>query len=214
MIEHPPLRVFGLLPFRGLDDAKSRLGSELPSDDRRQLALDLLRRAVAAMFDGGVSELAIVTLNERLGDEVLDPRAQILLQRGGGLNAAIRQGQRWALDGDANALLVLLPDLPLIDAGDVHAILSVAEPHSAVIAPDRHGTGTNALLLAPPDTIMPAFGEHSAPRHRLALALADVPLTDIQRPGTHLDLDTPDDLRRYERLRAGQQSERCVASGS
>ncbi|HUG15228.1 MAG TPA: hypothetical protein VMM78_09440, partial [Thermomicrobiales bacterium] len=60
-----------------------------------------------------------------------------------------------------------------------------------------HGTGTNALLLAPPDTIMPAFGEHSAQRHRLALALADVPLTDIQRPGTHLDLDTPDDLRRY-----------------
>ncbi|HUG14113.1 MAG TPA: 2-phospho-L-lactate guanylyltransferase [Thermomicrobiales bacterium] len=192
-----PPRVFGLLPFRGLDDPKSRLGGELPVAERRRLALDLLRRAVGAMLEGGVAELAIVTLNERLGDELRDPRARVLFQRRGGLNAAIRQGQRWAIEGEADALLILLPDLPLVEAADVVALLAAAGPHTAVIAPDRHGTGTNALLLAPPDTIMPAFGEHSAHRHRLALALADVPLTDIQRPGTHLDLDTPDDLRRY-----------------
>lgn len=201
MIEAPCPRIFGLLPFRGLDDAKSRLGSELPRAERQRLALDLLRRAISAMSDGGVTDLAIVTLNERLGEELLDPRATILVQRSGGLNAAIRQGQRWALDGGATGILILLPDLPLIDAGDVRALLAAgSDPHGAVIAPDRHGAGTNALLLSPPDAIMPAFGEHSAYRHRLALALADVPVTDIQRPGTHLDLDTPADLRRYAAL--------------
>jgi 2-phospho-L-lactate/phosphoenolpyruvate guanylyltransferase len=202
MTNHRPLRVFGLLPFRGVEDVKSRLGAELSRVERRQLALDLLRRAIAAMFEGGISDLAIVTLNERLGEELLDQRATILLQQSGGLNAAIRQGQRWAIDGGADAILVLLPDLPLVDAGDVRALLAASGTNAAVIAPDRHGTGTNALLLSPPDTIMPAFGENSAPRHRLALALADVPLTDIQRPGTHLDLDTPDDLRRYAAISA------------
>ena len=208
------LRVFGLLPFRGLGDPKSRLGSELAGPERRQLARDLLLRAVEAMLAGGVDELAIVTLDQRLGEELGDPRPHILVQRSGGLNEAVRQGQRWAVAHGADALLVLLPDLPLIEAPDVQALLAVAEPHAAVIAPDRHGSGTNALLLAPPDTIMPAFGEHSAQRHRLALALADVPVTDVQRPGTHLDLDTPDDLRRYASLRAESRAAQGVANGS
>ena len=35
--------------------------------------------------------------------------------------------------------------------------------------PDRHGTGTNALLLTPPDVIEPSFGDDSRARHeRLA----------------------------------------------
>ncbi len=33
------------------------------------------------------------------------------------------------------------------------------------IVPDRHGTGTNALLLAPPQAIAPAFGPGSCERH-------------------------------------------------
>jgi 2-phospho-L-lactate/phosphoenolpyruvate guanylyltransferase len=194
------LRAFGLLPFRGLEHAKSRLSSRLSDEERQGLALELLNRAMAAMLAGGVDRLAVVTLDAELANAGLDARADLLLQTHGGLNAAIRQGQQWALAGAADALLVLLPDLPLLEADDVRAILAAATRDSAVIAPDRHATGTNALLLAPPDAIMPAFGEGSAARHRLALALADVPVTDLQRPGTHLDLDTPDDLRHLQQL--------------
>ena len=35
-----------------------------------------------------------------------------------------------------------------------------------MIVPDRHGTGTNALALTPPDVMAPAFGEGSFERHR------------------------------------------------
>ena len=45
-----------------------------------------------------------------------------------------------------------------------------SEPE-VVIVPDRHGTGTNGLLLTPPDAIAPSFGPGSCERHR-ALALA------------------------------------------
>ena len=107
---------------------------------------------------------------------------------------AVHEGQAWAMLGGANGLLTVLPDLPLLSGDDVRALLAAATCEGAVIAPDRHGLGTNALLLAPPDAIPPSFGIDSAPRHRLALALADIPVTDIQRPGTHLDLDTPADL--------------------
>ncbi len=189
-----PSRVFGLLPFRGLDDPKSRLGPMLSSTERSELALDLLRLAVEAMLAGGVERVAVITLDERLACAGLDPRAEIIVQRTRGLNAAVHEGQAWAMLGGANGLLTVLPDLPLLSGDDVRALLAAATCEGAVIAPDRHGLGTNALLLAPPDAIPPSFGIDSAPRHRLALALADFPVTDIQRPGTHLDLDTPADL--------------------
>ena len=38
-------------------------------------------------------------------------------------------------------------------------------PRSALIVPDRHGTGTNALVLSPPDAFEPAFGPDSCARH-------------------------------------------------
>lgn len=201
-----PLVIFGLLPFRGLDDPKSRLGSALAAGERGKLALDLLRQAIAALLDGGVARLAVITLDERLARAGLDPRAEVIVQHGRGLNAAIHQGQAWAMLGGANGLLTVLPDLPLISAADVRALLAAATDEGAVIAPDRHGLGTNALLLAPPDAIPPSFGVDSAPRHRLALALADIPVIDIQRPGTHLDLDTPDDLERLRDVGHGTRA--------
>ncbi len=193
------LRVFALLPFRGLANAKSRLAGELEEAERRALALRLLNRAIAAVTGAGVERVAVVTRDPALAGSGLDPRAEVLLQDGEGLNAAVRQGQRWALAGGAGGLLILLPDLPVVGAGDIRAIIEAAAPDTAVIAPDRHGTGTNALLLAPPDAIAPAFGAGSAIRHRRSLALSDIPVTDIERQGTHLDLDTPEDIRVLEK---------------
>lgn len=194
-----PLHIFGLLPFRGMDAPKSRLSNALSLDERRELGHVLLDRAIDAMCCGGVARVAVVTLDADLVTAGIDPRADIIVQRVNGLNRAIREGQGWAIASGADGLLILLPDLPLVDAADISALLAAAHEHAAVIAPDRHGLGTNALLLCPPDAIPPAFGPGSADRHRRALALADLAVTDFQRPGTHLDLDTPDDL---ERLRA------------
>lgn len=205
------LRIVALLPFRGLSNAKSRLAGELAEAERRELALSLLNRAIAAVSGAGVERVAVVTRDPALAESGLDPRAEVLLQDGEGLNAAVRQGQRWALRTGADGLLVLLPDLPTLEVSDVRAILDAAALDAAVIAPDRHGAGTNALLLAPPDAIAPAFGAGSAVRHRRSLALADIPVTDVQRPGTHLDLDTPEDIRLLE---AARRDDAQVSTGS
>jgi 2-phospho-L-lactate guanylyltransferase len=64
---------------------------------------------------------------------------------------------------------------------------------SVVLAPDRHGRGTNALLLDPPDAIDPAFGGDSRTGHAWLDSSADI--TFIEIPGVlGLDIDTPDDL--------------------
>ncbi len=61
--------------------------------------------------------------------------------------------------------------------------------------PDRHGTGTNGLLLTPPDAIAPSFGPDSCERHR-ALAQAAGAACRLQRPSSLLlDIDTGADLQ-------------------
>jgi 2-phospho-L-lactate guanylyltransferase len=62
------------------------------------------------------------------------------------------------------------------------------------IVPDRHGTGTNALALAPPDAIRPAFGEGSCARHLAAAREAGGPYAVEELSSLALDLDTPADV--------------------
>jgi 2-phospho-L-lactate guanylyltransferase len=63
-----------------------------------------------------------------------------------------------------------------------------------VIVPDRHGSGTNGLLLTPADAIPPSFGPDSCARHR-ALARAAGVACRLERPASLLlDIDTGADL--------------------
>lgn len=82
-------------------------------------------------------------------------------------------------------------------AADVRAPLAAGAV--VVVVPDRHGTGTNALLLSPPDAIAPAFGAGSCARHVAAARSAGATCRVLTLPSIALDLDTADDL---EALRA------------
>ena len=67
-------------------------------------------------------------------------------------------------------------DCPALDPREVDELVAGAlSAPDVVIVPDRHGTGTNALLLAPPDAIAPSFGPGSRERHEEAAAEAGVP---------------------------------------
>jgi 2-phospho-L-lactate guanylyltransferase len=115
-----------------------------------------------------------------------------------GLNAAIEIGRRWAAARGASGILVLFGDLPLLTGADVRNLVRRDAP--VVLAPDRHGSGTNALLLrlgrspdGRPFTFhfgAGSYAAHVAEAHRLGLEAA----TSISS-GTALDLDTPDDLQ-------------------
>ncbi len=192
-----------LVPIRSLTGGKTRLAGALTPESRAALTRSMLTRVVEAAVASGVVETvlvispdpAVLHLAAGLSDRVVvveqDPRAL-------GLNGAIEQGRSWATARRAGAFLVLFGDLPLIEADDVKNMVRRDAP--VVIAPDRHGAGTNALLLRfgtferDQEPFQFGFGigsyaHHVDEAHRLGLDVA-VSLT----PGTALDLDTPDDL--------------------
>src|SRR5204863_514805 len=85
----------------------------------------------------------------------------------------------------------LAGDTPLVDAGEVDDLLERAPERGVAIVPDRHGAGTNALVLSPPDAIAPSFGPDSCERHLAAAGASGLPHAVERVPSLALDVDTP-----------------------
>jgi 2-phospho-L-lactate guanylyltransferase len=105
-------------------------------------------------------------------------------------------GIRYAIAAGYERALLVPGDTPILDSGELSSLLArSAEAQIAVVAvPDRHGTGTNALLLRPPDAIAPSFGEGSLERHVAAAQEAGITCSVEPLPSLVLDVDTPEDL--------------------
>jgi 2-phospho-L-lactate guanylyltransferase len=112
------------------------------------------------------------------------------------LTAAIGAARSGACARGATAVLVLPADLPAVSAVAIDALVgaALAGTHGLVaIVTDRHGRGTNALLLSPPGIVDPAFGPDSRAVHRHAAAAASATYLELGGP-LALDVDTPADL--------------------
>ena len=109
-----------------------------------------------------------------------------------GQSAAAAIGISYATAEGFERVLLVPGDTPMLDPGEVASLLRARRSISMV--PDRHRTGTNALVLAPPDAIAPAFGPGSLERHVAAAAAAGVTSPVAELPSLMLDVDTGDDL--------------------
>ena len=140
-----------------------------------------------------LDEIAVVT-SDKAAESAASGERVILLHDPAqtGQSDAARIGIRHALAIGCDRALLVPGDTPLLEPGDVERLIHTST--GVVIVPDRHGTGTNALVLSPPDAIEPSFGPDSCARHVAAAEAADVPHRVEEVPGLTLDVDTPADL--------------------
>jgi 2-phospho-L-lactate/phosphoenolpyruvate guanylyltransferase len=189
-----------IVPIRSFEGAKSRLGAVLDAEERRELVERLLRRTVAAArATEGIADVIVVSPDPEVLAVARDAGARGLLQEGRGLNRGLEDARAVA---DPDGRLLIVPgDLPGVSAPALRAVVTAADAARrpcVVIVPDRHGRGTNALLLDPPDVIDPAFGGDSRAAHAWLAASAEATVVEVGGP-LSLDLDTPDDLLAAER---------------
>jgi 2-phospho-L-lactate guanylyltransferase len=190
-------RVVAIVPIGSLDAAKSRLGAVLDAEERRDLVTRLARSTIGALSrTPGVAETIVITPDDEVRELALVEGARPMRQRTRGLNAAIREARDDAIAGGASAILVVPIDLPRATPDAITTVVAAAARATGplvLIVPDRHGRGTNALYLAPPDVIDPQFGGDSRDAHVAAARNAGATLIEVGGPLT-VDLDTPDDL--------------------
>jgi len=188
---------FAILPVKRFGAAKVRLGDELSGGTRRALAEAMVTDVLMALRrTAAVAEVLLVTSEPAAEAIGRGYGAHVLFDdHDAGQSPATLIGVAHALEEGAARVLLVPGDTPAIDPAEVETLLErPLTGRSVVIVPDRHGSGTNALLLTPPDVIEPAFGPDSRAKHEAAAATAGVPCTVEQVETLALDVDTADDL--------------------
>ena len=187
--------MYAVVPVKDLWGTKSRLAPVLDPGARAGLTLYMMGRVVRAILEAGIVDVCVVSPDRMVLEEAKRRGATPLVQESRGLNPALEEGRRRALELGASTLLVLPADLPLLDAEDVLAVLQEAgEGSSAVISPDGALSGTNALLIQPPDVLPFAFGADSFEAHLGAARRRGLAVRVCERPQVAFDLDTAGDL--------------------
>jgi 2-phospho-L-lactate guanylyltransferase len=192
------MRTIAILPIKSFGAAKQRLAGLLGSGSRQALAQAMFLDVLASLRRvPGIEAIAVVTA-DAVAQSAARGNGVILLfdPAEGGQSAAAGIGIHYAIDNGFDRVLLVPGDTPLADPGEVSALLASAEADriDVSIVPDRHGTGTNALLLAPPAAMAPGFGPESLERHSDRAEAAGLRHRVESVPSLMLDVDTPDDL--------------------
>jgi 2-phospho-L-lactate guanylyltransferase len=214
------MRTAAILPVKRFSEAKQRLGQSVANPLRRDLARAMVGDVLSALRDCAAIEHTIVVTCEESVAAAARYLGAIVVPDGvqEGQSAAVALGIERAVAEGFARVLCIPGDCPALDPAEVTMLLdtgsdgdaSGARPGAAaaevVIVPDRHGTGTNGLLLRPPGAISPSFGPGSCERHR-ALARAAGARVRIERPPSLLlDIDTGADLAVLRERLAGSDA--------
>jgi 2-phospho-L-lactate/phosphoenolpyruvate guanylyltransferase len=201
------MRTAAILPVKHFAQAKRRLGASIDGPLRDELARAMVGDVLVALSETAsiertivvTRELSVATAARDLGALVVNDTAEA------SQSAAVSLGVTRALTDGFERVLCIPGDCPALDPAELDSLLDAPDAPGVTIIPDRHGTGTNGLLLSPPDAIAPSFGPDSCERHQTLAREAGV-IHRIERPASLLlDIDTGADLTVLrERLSSAQ----------
>jgi 2-phospho-L-lactate/phosphoenolpyruvate guanylyltransferase len=187
-----------ILPVKRLERAKRRLNEQLGAGSRAALASAMFSDVLAALERSTELEAILVVSGEpALQDLAFGGRTTLMpdLTERGQSPAALAGLARASELGCTRALLVP-GDCPLLDPSEIDELLGNGriDDVDVLIVPDRHRSGTNALLLDPRSAFEPKFGPDSLSLHveealRHGLHHAVEPIQSLE-----LDVDTSGDL--------------------
>src|SRR5581483_2517810 len=153
--------------------AKQRLLGRLDRPQRAAIVKAMLAHVLASLGRAEAVERVIVVTGEGRAERIALGTAQRIEtplevlrdpdDNGHSEAATLGIIRARALGADCAALLP--GDCPLLDPAELDAALGRMHSGRVGVIPDRHGTGTNGLLMAPADAIGPAFGPDSRERH-------------------------------------------------
>jgi 2-phospho-L-lactate guanylyltransferase len=203
------MRTAAILPVKSFARAKQRLGGSVSEQLRLDLAEAMVADVLLALAETPSIERTIVVTRETRVAAAAGEQGALVVEDAAeeGQSAAVALGVERALEEGMGRVLCIPGDCPALDSAELEALLGQHDgTREVVVVPDRHGTGTNGLLLTPPQVIAPSFGPDSCPRHR-ALALAAGVPSMLTRPASLLlDIDTGADLAALRDRLAGDHA--------
>ena len=191
------MSIEAFVPLKTLSQSKNRLAPVLTESARRALVMAMAEDVIARLRPHpGIDRVHVICGEGWEGSVFL--QAPICLWRESeltvsGLNAVL---SAVATDSGADGQLFIHADLPFLSHEDLTQIVAKAGKGGAILCPDRHRVGTNALLRWRAQSLVLSFGENSFARHSAAARVGGVDWSEIVTPGLGADIDTVDDIQR------------------
>ncbi len=189
------MRTAAILPVKRFSLAKQRLGESVTEQLRLDLARAMVGDVLVALSQCAAIDLTIVVSNEPTVTAAAEYIGAIVVAdtAESGQSTAVSIGVERAMAEGAERALCIPGDCPALDPGELDVLLH-GEPDAVIVIPDRHGTGTNGLLLTPPNVMTPSFGPGSCARHGELAASLEQSWRTQQVSSLQLDIDTGADL--------------------
>ncbi len=194
------VRTIAVVPAKRFAVAKRRLAEDVSAGTKRALVEAMLTDVLVALRRAKeidqvlvvTGDLAVEAIAHGYDAEIVpDPQEEAH-------SAAAAIGIDEARARGARRVLLVPGDTPALDPVQIDALLKRTVPAGGevtlVVVPDRHGEGTNALVLSPPGVITPTFGPGSRRRHVEAGEAAGARVLEEEVPSLGLDVDDAEDL--------------------
>ena len=207
-----------LIPVKGFRAAKQRLAAVLTAEERLELARTMLEDVLGALADCVNCPPVNVITSDSEVQKVAARFGCGVISDGGATSEteAVAVATQACVDRSATGILVVPGDIPLVEAGEVRAVLEALPEHSkapaAVLVPARDGRGTNAALLRPPGLIDLRFGNDSFEPHLRAVKEKSQFVNVLRFPGIGLDIDNPADLAALLGVQSRTASQKLLRS--
>ena len=175
-----------LIPVKAFSDAKARLAAALEPEARAALAETMATAVVEAAAPLEVwivcDDTAVAAWATRLG-------ANVLWKPGRGLNGAVNEGVADLAHLDIDTVIVAHADLPHAEHLDW-----LADADGVTLVPDRHGDGTNVIVVPTDSGFTFSYGPSSFSRHRAEAERLGLTVRVVLDERLGWDVDRPEDL--------------------
>jgi 2-phospho-L-lactate guanylyltransferase len=191
-----PRHIDVLVPMKPLSSAKSRLSPAVPDGRRQAAALFMLGRVLeAASSLVGTEHCQVIGGDQTVRQITGDTGCRWARDQGYDLNSSLWLAMEGCFQAEADAVIFLPGDLPLVTSDDVAAVIaaSLGLMIPAGVAA-LGGGGTNALLMPSALAFRPALGHSSFVRHQALAQALGTTLVSVEAAGLVFDVDTPEDF--------------------
>ncbi|MCE5209065.1 MAG: 2-phospho-L-lactate guanylyltransferase [Chloroflexi bacterium] len=190
------MSLWGIIPVKPFSYGKSRLADRLSVEQRILLNRSLAENTLTICKSvPAIEHLLIVSSGREMHRFAIKCGVEFVEEPVGGINAALETAAVHAVRNGAGSLLVLHGDLPSLRKAELEILAHAGSRENSIcIVSDHHKTGTNALLLNPPDCIPFLFGEGSYLKHVSAARYRNIEIVSLNLPSISFDLDTIEDL--------------------
>ncbi len=193
-----------IIPVRLFPTTKNRLSTLLEDSERQALVQAMLEDVLDAVENANtIKDIIVVTIDAELEELAQNRGHDVFPPTVAGLNGELTEAIQYAEEKGAEAVVIILADLPLLTGAVLDQMIQGGCQQSCLMmAQDWRGSGTNILYLHPPSVLQLHFGLGSLSSHLTAAQEAGLSASCFAAFETALDLDDPDTAHRFLRIAA------------